>query len=247
MQDLSDWVRSLSQEQLLGRALDYLEKKEAISSGARSSAKRSPDFGESHLLSCLKSLDQTESGRRLLEKLRNQVRQWRFMRRRAEEGAVTRKVVLSPDGNRALGQVLSSPGVTFTASGLIEHLLLKEAGLFLHEKDLLKKGRAELNEAAARKAAELKDREFRLAQRKERLMAREEEVEKWRKLKSLGLKASKDMAIGSTQEIVLRLGPNKDGKRDLEVYVESGSEKLRNRVNASVYRFLREMLSLIED
>lgn len=246
MQDLSNWVRSLSQEQLLERALDYLEKKEAISSGARSSAKRSPDFGESHLLSCLKSLDQTESGRKLLEKLRNQVRQWRFLRRRAEEGTVTRKVILSPDGNRALGQLLGSPGAAFTASGLIEHLLLKEAGLLLHEKDLFKKRRAELNEAAARKAAELKGREFRLAQRQERLMVREEEVERWLKLKSLGLKASKDMAIGSTQEIVLRLGPAEAGNRELDVCVQSGSTKLRNRVHGSVDKFLRELLYLIE-
>lgn len=150
-------------------------------------------------------LDKTESGRKLLEKLRNQVRQWRFVRKRAEEGAVTRKVVLSPDGNRALEQMLDSPGAAFTASGLIDHLLLREAGLLLYEKDLLKRERAEFDEVIARKAAELKKREFRLAQRNERLMVREEGVEKWRKLRSLGLKASRDMAIGSRQEIVLRL------------------------------------------
>lgn len=245
-QDLKEWVGALRQEQLVQKALTYLWKAEEISGSKFSSARQASDFGAGILLDRLTAMQLTAEGRERLDKLRNQVRQWRAARKRSLEGGVTRKVFLSREADEILKDLVGSAGSGFNISGLIDYLLKKESAIYREERSLLDNERDEFKRKATKQAEELKMSRLTLARRTEKLDAREVEIEKWRELRGLGRKAAKNMAIGSVQEITVRLETTGDGNRSLEVKATSGSPKLRRKVRESVSGFLSELLELVQ-
>ncbi|MDR9426248.1 MAG: hypothetical protein RI567_13320 [Marinobacter sp.] len=246
-QDLKQWVDLLRQEQLLIRALEYLWKVDVISGGALSSARRASDSGAGILLARLRELDQTAEGRERLNKLRNQVRQWRAAKKRSLEGGVTRKIFLSREADEILRGLAGSAGPGFNISGLIDYLLKKESAIYQDERSLLDNEREQLKVKAAKQSEEIQRKRAGLLKRAEKLDVREEEIEKWRKLRALARKAARDTAIGPEQEIAVRIETLEDGNRDLEVSATLGSRKLQRKVRDSVSEFLSELLELIEE
>lgn len=245
-QNLGDWVATLASEGFVLRALEDLAKHDFISGIALGAARRAPDFGRGQLYSSVMEMERTEVGQKRLDKLKALVRQWRAVKKQKSKKFVTRKVVLSPEANKVLEDMVGDSGTDFDNSGLVDFLLKEASASFRGEKRILEKERAELKVEAANKAAELEKAKFRLTQRKERLDAREEEIEMWRKLKAFARKAAKTMAIDSEQEITIRLTTLKDGNRHLDLKVNSGSQKLKQKVFDSTSDFLTELSSLIE-
>lgn len=245
-QDLKEWVGVLRQEQLVLEALKYLWKAEEISGSALSSARRASDVGAGILLDRLREMQRTAEGRERLDKLRNQVRQWRAARKRSLEGGVTRKVFLSREADKVLKDLVGSAGSGFNISGLIDYLLKKESAIYREERSLLDNERDKLRAKAEKQSQDLKKSRLALTQRAEALDVREEKIEEWRKLKVLARKAAKTAAIGSVQEITVRLETTEDGDRTLEVSATSGSRKLQQKVRDSVSEFLSELLQLVQ-
>lgn len=246
-QDLKEWVSLLRQERLLMKALKYLVNAEEASGSALSAARGASDFGAGILLDQLRKMERTTEGRDRLSKLRNQVRQWRAAKKRSLEGDVTRKILLSREADEILRDLVGSAGAGFNISGLIDYLLKKESEIYRGERSLLDNERDELKAKAAKQAEELRKKRSDLARRAEKLDVREEDIEKWRKLKALARKAARDTAVGPEQEIAIRLENPEDGSRTLEVSATLGSHKLQQKTAKSVSAFLEELLTLIEE
>jgi|GEM_PF-1778989 hypothetical protein len=245
-QDLTAWVELLRQERLIEKAMVSLERAGYLTGSARMSARGQADSGAGVLLGKLQEMERTSEGRNQLNKLRNLVRQWRAEKKRKREGAVTRKVFLSREADQVLRGMVGPSGTNLTISGLVDYLLKREGMLFREERDLLSRERAEMRAEIAKKDAALKRREFKLAQTAERISVREEEVESWRKLRGLALKAAQKMAIGSVQEVTIRLETGEDGKQSLDVRAVSGSQRQQGEVRRHVAGFLAQLSKLIE-
>jgi hypothetical protein len=238
-QNLKQWVGALSNDGLLEQALVYLEKNQVISGSARFHARRESDFGRGMLHSKALEMIGTEDGRKRLGKLKNSVRQWRASKKQKGLNRVTRKITLSPEANRILEDLTGPSGTGFTHSGLIDYLLKRESPIFNEQRSLIDRDRAKLK-AENKKSADS------LNQRKNILDDREEKINDWQELRSLGEKALLHTGKLPDQDILISIERRNNANHCIEVDVSSGSKKLQQSVIDSTTNLVENIFGLMK-